>query len=251
MGKTFNYAEEFKKLDLNALKKDMSTTNDHSQDWWPADYGHYGPLFIRMAWHSGHLSCQRRPRRRSLRYATLCTAQQLAGQCHPRQGASAALADQTEIRQTNLLGRPHGPRRQLRAGVDGLQDLRFAGGRVDVWEPPEDDSGGPRANGSATSATAVTETSNSLAAVQMGLIYVNPEGPNGNPDSLAAAKDIRETFARMAMNDEKTVALIAGGHTLGKAHGAAMQHCRPGARSCPPRGARPGLDKQIWHGQSG
>jgi catalase-peroxidase len=222
MGAGFDYAKEFNSLDLDAVIRDLRAVMTDSQDWWPADFGHYGPFFIRMAWHSaGHLPHRRRPRRRRRRAAALRAAQQLAGQCQPRQGAPAAVADQAEIRPQDLLGRPADPRRQRRAGIDGLQDLRLRRRARDAGSPRRSSIGAPRARGSATSATAANATSRTRsAAVQMGLIYVNPEGPNGKPDPLAAARDIRETFARMAMNDEETVALIAGGHTFGKTHGA-------------------------------
>ena len=222
MGEDFNYAEEFKSLDLAAVKKDLAALMTDSQDWWPADFGHYGPLFIRMAWHSagtyrigdGRGGGGQGP-------AALRAAQQLAGQRQPGQGAPAPLADQAEVWPQDFLGRPDDPGWQRRAGNDGIQDLRFrrrsrgrlgAGsgrllGRRDTW------LGDKRYSGD-------RDLENPLAAVQMGLIYVNPEGPNGNPDPVAAARDIRETFDRMAMNDEETVALIAGGHTFGKTHGA-------------------------------
>src|SRR5579871_1377924 len=181
---------------------------------------------LRTAVHSDglaqrrHVPNRRWPRRRRSRPAALRAPQQLAGQRKPRQGAPAAVADQAEIRQQDLMGRPDDPRRQLRARVDGLQDIRLCRGRPDVWEPeelywgPENTwLGDKRYSGD-------RDLENPLGAVQMGLIYVNPEGPNGKPDPVAAARDIRETFHRMAMNDEETVALIAGGHTFGKTHGA-------------------------------
>ena len=192
-----------------------------SQDWWPADYGHYGPLFIRMSWHAaGTYRIADGRGGGGERRAALRPAQQLARQREPRQGAPAALAGQAEVRPEDLVGRPDRLRRQLRAGVDGVQDVRLRLRAPDVWEPdevfwgPEDTwLGDERYSGE-------RDLANPLGAVQMGLIYVNPEGPNGNPDPLAAARDIRETFARMAMNDEETVALIVGGHTFGKCHGA-------------------------------
>ena len=169
-----------------------------SQDWWPADYGHYGPLFIRMAWHSaGTYRIHDGRGGAGSGHAALRAAQQLARQREPRQGAPPALADQAEVRPQDLVGRPDDPRRQLRPGVDGLQDLRLrrrARGRLGARRGHL--LGARRTPGSATSATAATGSSqNPLGAVQMGLIYVNPEGPNGNPDPLAAARDIRETFA--------------------------------------------------------
>jgi catalase-peroxidase len=227
MGEAFNYAEEFKKLDLEALKKDLYALMTDSQDWWPADYGHYGGLFIRMAWHSAGTYRMGDGRGGAgTGNQRLCAPQQLAGQREPRQGAPSALADQAEIRQENFLGRPDDPRRQLRPRVHGLQDLRLrrrarghlgAGrghllGSEEEWlatsDKPKSRYSGDR------------DLENPLAAVQMGLIYVNPEGPDGNPDPVASGRDVRETFARMAMNDEETVALVAGGHTFGKCHGA-------------------------------
>ena len=192
-----------------------------SQDWWPADFGHYGPFFIRMAWHSaGTYRIYDGRGGAGLRRAALRAAQQLAGQREPRQGAPAAVADQEEVRQEDLVGRPAGLDRQLRPGVDGVQDLRLrrrTRGRLGAtevnWGTEDTWLADARYSGD-------RELANPLGAVQMGLIYVNPEGPNGNPDPLAAARDIRETFRRMAMNDEETVALIAGGHTFGKTHGA-------------------------------
>ena len=223
MGEEFNYAEEFKTLDLKALKKDLLALMTDSQDWWPADFGHYGALFIRMAWHSagtyrigdgrgGAGSGQQRfaPLNSWPDNVNLDKARRLLWPIKQKYGDKI------------LLGRSDDPRRQRRAGVDGLQDLR-------LWRRARRCLGarrghllGPRRHlAGATSATAATAIlQNPLAAVQMGLIYVNPEGPNGKPDPVAAARDIRETFARMAMNDEETVALIAGGHTFGKTHGA-------------------------------
>jgi catalase-peroxidase len=224
MGEAFNYAEEFKKLDLEALKKDLYALMTDSQEWWPADYGHYGgsssawpgTAQAPTAWATAAGVGDRQP--------ALCTPQQLARQREPRQGAPSALADQAEIRPENLLGRSDDPRRQLRPRVDGLQDLRFrrrarghlgaGGGHLlgfrEEWLATSDKRYRYRRPGSRES----------LAAVQMGLIYVNPEGPDGNPDPVASGRDVRETFARMAMNDEETVALVAGGHTFGKCHGA-------------------------------
>jgi catalase-peroxidase len=221
MGKDFNYAEEFKKLDLGALKKDLYALMTDSQDWWPADYGHYGPLFIRMAWHSagtyrigdgrgGAGAGQQRfaPLNSWPDNANLDKARRLLWPIKQKYGNKISWADL-----------------MILAGNCGLESMGFktfgfAGGRPDVWEPeelywgPEDTwLGDKRYSGD-------RELENPLGAVQMGLIYVNPEGPNGNPDPLAAARDIRETFRRMAMNDEETVALIAGGHTFGKTHGA-------------------------------
>ena len=251
MGEEFNYAEEFKKLDLDALKKDIEAVMTTSQDWWPADYGHYGPLFIRMAWHSaGTYRINDGRGGAGSGHAALRAAQQLARQREPRQGPPAALAGQAEVRPEALVGRPDGLRRQLRPGVDGAQDVRLrrrARGRLGAgghqlgrgvqWLGDERYSGD-------------RQLANPFGAVQMGLIYVNPEGPNGNPDPLAAARDIRETFGRMAMNDEETVALIAGGHTFGKTHGAAPESApRPRARGRAPAGAGPRLDERLRHRQ--
>ena len=225
MGKDFNYAEEFKKLDLDALKKDIEAVMTTSQDWWPADYGHYGPLFIRMAWHSagtyriadgrggaGSGTQRFAPLNSWPDNANLDKARRLLWPIKQKYG------------RKTLVGRPDGLHRQLCPGVDGVQDVRFRrrargrlGARRDIyWGPERTWLGDERYSGD-------RELEESFGAVQMGLIYVNPEGPNGKPDPLAAARDIRETFRRMAMNDEETVALIAGGHTFGKAHGAAAR----------------------------
>ncbi len=236
MGENFNYAEEFKTLDLDALKKDIEQVMTTSQDWWPADYGHYGPLFIRMAWHSAGTYRIHDGRGGAgsgeQRFAPLNS---WPDNVEPRQGAPAALAGQEEVRPEDLVGRPDGLRRQLRAGVDGVQDVRLrrrARGRLGArrrsnWGTEDTWLADKRYSGD-------RDLANPLAAVQMGLIYVNPEGPNGNPDPLAAAKDIRETFRRMAMNDEETVALIAGGHTFGKTHGAGpATHVGPEPEAAP------------------
>lgn len=222
MGKAFNYAEEFKKLDLEALKKDLTALMTDSQDWWPADFGHYGPLFIRMAWHSagtyrtgdgrgGASSGTQRfaPLNSWPDNVNLDKARRLLWPIKQKYGNSISWADLLVLTGNVALESM------------GFKTFGFGGGREDVWEPEEDiywgaeDTwlGDKRYSGD-------RDLENPLAAVQMGLIYVNPEGPNGNPDPLAAARDIRETFARMAMNDEETVALIAGGHTFGKTHGA-------------------------------
>ncbi len=223
MGEAFNYAEGFKKLDLEALKKDLYALMTDSQDWWPADYGHYGPLFIRMAWHSagtyrigdgrgGASSGTQRfaPLNSWPDNVNLDKARRLLWPIKQKYGNKISWADLMILAGNCALESM------------GFKTFGFGGGRADVWEPEEDihwgaeDTwlGDKRYSGD-------RELENPLAAVQMGLIYVNPQGPNGNPDPLAAAKDIRETFARMAMNDEETVALIAGGHTFGKTHGAA------------------------------
>jgi catalase-peroxidase len=222
MGKDFNYAKEFKSLDLAAVKKDLRALMTESQDWWPADFGHYGPLFIRMAWHSagtyrtgdgrgGAGAGQQRfaPLNSWPDNVNLDKARRLLWPIKQKYGKKISWADLMILAGNVALESM------------GFKTIGFAGGRVDVWEPEEDVYGGSenkwlddkRYSGN-------RKLENPLAAVQMGLIYVNPEGPNGNPDPIAAAKDIRETFARMAMNDEETVALIAGGHTFGKTHGA-------------------------------
>ncbi|NTJ10100.1 catalase/peroxidase HPI [Rhizobium lusitanum] len=222
LDKAFNYAEEFKKLDLEALKKDLFALMTDSQEWWPADFGHYGPLFIRMAWHSagtyrtgdgrgGASSGTQRfaPLNSWPDNVNLDKARRLLWPIKQKYGNRISWADLMILTGNCALESM------------GFKTFGFGGGRDDVWEPEEDiywgaeDTwlGDKRYSGD-------RDLENPLAAVQMGLIYVNPEGPNGNPDPLAAARDIRETFARMAMNDEETVALIAGGHTFGKTHGA-------------------------------
>jgi catalase-peroxidase len=227
MGKDFNYAEEFKALDLDALKKDIVEVMTTSQDWWPADYGHYGPLFIRMAWHSAgtyRISDGRGGASRGTQRfaplnswpdnANLDKARRLLWPVKQKYGRKISWADLMILAGNCALESM------------GFKTFGFAGGREDVWEP-EDINWGPESTWLGDERySGDRELDNPLGAVQMGLIYVNPEGPNGNPDPLAAARDIRETFSRMAMNDEETVALIAGGHTFGKAHGAgdAVQH---------------------------
>ena len=222
MGADFNYAEEFKSLDLAAVKKDLAALMTDSQDWWPADFGHYGPLFIRMAWHStgtyrtgdgrggGGRGQQRfAPLNSWPDNVSLDKARRLLWPIKQKYGRKISWADLMILTGNVALE------------TMGFKTFGFAGGREDVWEPDQDVYWGAehkwlddqRYSGD-------RNLENPLAAVQMGLIYVNPEGPNGNPDPLAAAKDIRETFARMAMNDEETVALIAGGHSFGKTHGA-------------------------------
>jgi len=223
MGKDFNYAEEFKKLDLEAVKKDLYELMTDSQDWWPADYGHYGGLFIRMAWHSagtyrkgdgrggGGTGSQRlAPLNSWPDNANLDKARRLLWPIKQKYGNKISWADLMILAGNCALESM------------GFKTFGFGGGREDVWEPEEDTYWGPESEWLGDQRyTGERELENPLAAVQMGLIYVNPEGPNGEPDALASAHDIREVFDRMAMNDEETVALIAGGHTFGKCHGAA------------------------------
>ncbi len=223
MGDAFNYAEEFKTVDLEALKEDICTLMTTSQDWWPADYGHYGPLFIRMAWHSagtyrigdgrgGASSGTQRfaPLNSWPDNVNLDKARMLLWPIKQKYGKKLSWADLMIFAGNCALDSM------------GLKTFGFGGGREDVWEPEEDTYWGKEETWLDDERyTDDRELENPLAAVQMGLIYVNPEGPNGKPDPLASARDIRETFARMAMDDVETVALIAGGHTFGKTHGAA------------------------------
>jgi catalase-peroxidase len=223
MDKEFTYAEEFKSLDLDAVVKDLHALMTDSQDWWPADFGHYGPLFIRMAWHSagtyrigdgrgGAGAGQQRfaPLNSWPDNVNLDKARRLLWPIKQKYGRKISWADLMILAGNVALESM------------GFKTFGFGGGREDVWEPEEDIFWGPEGKWLADERySGDRDLANPLAAVQMGLIYVNPEGPNGNPDPLAAARDIRETFARMAMNDEETVALIAGGHTFGKTHGAA------------------------------
>lgn len=223
MDKAFNYAEEFKSLDLDAVKKDIVDLMTTSQDWWPADYGHYGPFFIRMAWHSagtyrihdgrggaGSGTQRFAPLNSWPDNANLDKARLLLWPVKKKYGKKLSWADLMILAGNCALESM------------GFKTFGFAGGREDVWEPEEDIYWGSEKEWLGDKRyTGDRELENPLAAVQMGLIYVNPEGPNGNPDPIAAARDIRETFGRMAMNDEETVALIAGGHTFGKTHGAA------------------------------
>jgi catalase-peroxidase len=223
MGKEFNYAEEFKDLDLDALKADIDALMTTSQDWWPADYGHYGPFFIRMAWHSAGTyrigDGRGGAASGTLRFAPLNSwpdngnldkARRLLWPIKQKYGAKLSWADLMVFTGNCALESM------------GFKTYGFAGGREDVWEPEEDIYWGPETEWLGDDRySGDRELDEPLGAVQMGLIYVNPQGPNGNPDPLASARDIRETFGRMAMNDEETVALIAGGHTFGKAHGAA------------------------------
>ncbi len=222
MGEGFNYAEEFKSLNYDALKKDLTKLMTDSQEWWPADFGHYGPFFIRMAWHSAGTYRTGDGRggagRGQQRFAPLNSwpdnvnldkARRLLWPIKQKYGKKISWADLMILAGNVALESM------------GFKTFGFAGGRADVWEPEEDVYWGSETKWLGDERySGERDLDNPLAAVQMGLIYVNPEGPNGNPDPLAAAKDIRETFARMAMNDEETVALIAGGHTFGKTHGA-------------------------------
>ena len=223
MDDSFNYAKEFKSLDLKAVKKDIYDLMTNSQDWWPADYGHYGPFFIRMAWHSA---------------GTYRTADGRGGSGAGTQRFAPlnSWPDNTNLDKARLLLWPikkkYGKKLSwadlmILTGNCALESMGFktfgfSGGREDVWEPQEDVNWGSEREWLGDKRyTGDRDLENPLAAVQMGLIYVNPEGPNGNPDPIASARDIRETFARMAMNDEETIALCAGGHTFGKTHGAA------------------------------
>lgn len=222
MGEAFNYAEEFKTLDLHAVVKDLHELMTDSQDWWPADYGHYGPFFVRMAWHSagtyriadgrggaGSGTQRFAPLNSWPDNGNLDKARRLLWPIKQKYGRKISWADLMVLAGTVAMDSM------------GFKTFGFAGGRPDVWEP-EEIYWGPEAEWMGDKRyTGDRELENPLGAVQMGLIYVNPEGPNGKPDPLGSARDIRETFARMAMNDEETVALTAGGHTFGKAHGAA------------------------------
>jgi catalase-peroxidase len=223
MGGSFNYAEEFKSLDLNAVKKDILALLTNSQEWWPADFGNYGPFFIRMAWHSagtyrisdgrggaGSGAQRFAPLNSWPDNVLLDKARRLIWPIKQKYGRKLSWADLIVFSGTVALESM------------GLKTFGFAGGREDIWEPDESIYWGSEGKWLGDERySGDRQLENPLAAVQMGLIYVNPEGPNGKPDPLAAAVDIRETFARMAMNDEETVALIAGGHTFGKTHGAA------------------------------
>src|SRR5437867_2217704 len=222
MGEAFNYAEEFKSLDLNGVKTDIFNRMNDSQDWWPADYGHYGPFFIRMAWHSAGTY-------------RISDGRGGAGSGTQRFAPLNSWPDNASLDKARLLLWPIKQKygRKISWGdllilagncaleSMGFKTFGFAGGRPDVWEADEDVYWGSEDKWLADKRySGVRDLETPLGAVQMGLIYVNPQGPNGNPDPIAAARDIRETFARMAMNDEETVALIAGGHTFGKTHGA-------------------------------
>ncbi len=237
MGGSFDYAKEFKSLDLAALKKDLAALMTDSQDWWPADFGHYGPLFIRMAWHSAGTYRTGDGRggggRGQQRFAPLNSwpdngnldkARRLLWPIKQKYGRKISWADLMILTGNVALE------------TMGFKTFGFAGGRADTWEPDQDVYWGTEKTwlGGDNRYTGDRNLENPLAAVQMGLIYVNPQGPNGNPDPVAAARDIRETFARMAMNDEETVALIAGGHTFGKTHGAGpATHVGPEPEAAP------------------
>ena len=237
MGGSFDYAKEFKSLDLAALKKDLAALMTDSQDWWPADFGHYGPLFIRMAWHSAGTYRTGDGRggggRGQQRFAPLNSwpdngnldkARRLLWPIKQKYGRKISWADLMILTGNVALE------------TMGFKTFGFAGGRADTWEPDQDVYWGTEKTwlGGDNRYTGDRNLENPLAAVQMGLIYVNPQGPNGNPDPVAAARDIRETFARMAMNDEETVALIAGGHTFGKTHGAGpASHVGPEPEAAP------------------
>jgi catalase-peroxidase len=223
MGEAFDYAAEFKSLDLDAVIADLTTLMRDSQDWWPADYGHYGPFFIRMAWHSagtyriadgrggGGAGAQRfAPLNSWPDNGNLDKARRLLWPIKQKYGRKLSWADLMILAGNVALDSM------------GFKTFGFGGGRADIWEPEEDIYWGPESTWLGDQRySGERELANPLGAVQMGLIYVNPEGPNGHPDPIASARDIRETFARMAMDDEETVALVAGGHTFGKAHGAA------------------------------
>jgi catalase-peroxidase len=236
MGAEFDYAAEFRSLDLDALKKDLHALLTSSQDWWPADYGHYGPLMIRMAWHSagtyrtndgrggGGAGMQRfAPLNSWPDNASLDKARRLLWPIKQKYGRKISWADLIILTGNVALESM------------GFKTFGFGGGRADVWEPDETNWGAEAEWLGDERYSGDRQLANPFAAVQMGLIYVNPEGPNGTPDPLAAARDIRETFARMAMNDEETVALIAGGHTFGKTHGAAdpREHVGPEPEAAP------------------
>ena len=224
MGEDFDYAKEFNSLDLKAVKRDLTALMTDSQDWWPADFGHYGPLFIRMAWHSAGTYRIGDGRggggRGNQRFAPLNSwpdnvnldkARRLLWPIKQKYGRKISWADLMILAGNVALESM------------GFKTFGFGGGREDIWEPEQDIYWGAEGKWLADERySGKRDLENPLAAVQMGLIYVNPEGPNGNPDPVAAARDIRETFARMAMNDEETVALIVGGHTFGKTHGAGV-----------------------------
>ena len=259
MGEAFNYAEEFKKLDLAAVKKDLCALMTDSQDWWPADYGHYGGLFIRMAWHSagtyrmgdgrggaGTGNQRLAPLNSWPDNVNLDKARRLLWPIKRKYGRKISWADLMILAGNCALESM------------GFKTFGFAGGRVDVWEPEEDIYWGSEEEWLATSDKPKSRYSgdrdleNPLAAVQMGLIYVNPEGPDGNPDPVASGRDVRETFARMAMNDEETVALVAGGHTFGKCHGAGpATHVGPEPEAAPIEAQGLGWKSSFGSGKGG
>ncbi len=254
MDEGFNYAEEFKSLDLKAVKKDLLALMTQSQDWWPADFGHYGPFFIRMAWHSagtyrvgdgrggaGNGSQRFAPLNSWPDNVNLDKARRLIWPIKQKYGRKISWADLMILTGNVALESM------------GFKTFGFAGGREDIWEPEEDIYWGSEGKWLEDKRySGDRELENPLGAVQMGLIYVNPEGPNGNPDPLAAARDIRETFARMAMDDEETVALIAGGHTFGKTHGAAPEsHKRSEPEGAPIEAQGFGWDSDFGSGKGG
>ncbi len=259
MGEAFDYAEEFKKLDLPAVKKDLYALMTDSQDWWPADWGHYGPLFIRMAWHSagtyrisdgrggsGSGSQRLAPLNSWPDNVNLDKARRLLWPIKQKYGRKISWADLLILAGNCALESM------------GFKTFGFAGGREDVWEPEEDIYWGAEEEWLATSEKPKSRYSgdrdleNPLAAVQMGLIYVNPEGPDGNPDPVASGRDVRETFARMAMNDEETVALVAGGHTFGKCHGAGpATHVGPEPEAAPLQEQGLGWKSSFGSGKGG
>ena len=254
MGEEFNYAEEFKKLDLEALKKDLYALMTASQEWWPADYGHYGGLFIRMAWHSagtyrtgdgrggaGSGSQRFAPLNSWPDNVNLDKARRLLWPIKQKYGRKISWADLLILAGNCALESM------------GFKTFGFGGGREDVWEPEEDIYWGAEETWLGDKRyTGDRKLESPLAAVQMGLIYVNPEGPNGNPDPVASGRDVRETFARMAMNDEETVALIAGGHTFGKCHGAGpATHVGPEPEAAPIEGQGLGWKNSFGSGKGG
>lgn len=254
MDKDFNYAEAFKSLDLDAIKKDLVALMTDSQDWWPADYGHYGPLFIRMAWHSagtyrtgdgrggaGTGNQRFAPINSWPDNANLDKARRLLWPIKKKYGRKISWADLMILAGNCALESM------------GFKTFGFGGGREDIWEPEEDIYWGAEKEWLGDKRyTGERDLENPLAAVQMGLIYVNPEGPNGNPDPVASGKDIRETFARMAMNDEETVALVAGGHTFGKCHGAGdAAHVGPDPEAAPIEEQGLGWKSSFGSGKAG
>ena len=252
MGRDFNYAEEFKTLDLDALKKDIEAVMTTSQAWWPADYGHYGPLFIRMTWHAagtyrisdgrggGGSGYQRfAPLNSWPDNQNLDKARRLLWPIKQKYGRKISWADLIILAGNCALESM------------GFKTYGFGGGREDVWEADETDWGTEKTWLADERHSRDGQLQGPVGADHMGLIYVNPEGPGGKPDPLAAAKFIRETFRRMAMNDEETVALIAGGHTFGKAHGSvAPSHIGAGPGGCRPGGARLWLAQQLRQRQA-